>query len=92
VDYLTGQPTGDSKGSKISYPEMQILASMGMESSLTELLKYRGGDNKGMAAYTGLLVNNGSVNIDTLKNYASGVVSTRTLKTFLTACHLKNNL
>jgi hypothetical protein len=92
VDALTGQPTGASKGAKLSYPEIQVLASMGMESSLLELVKYRGGDNKGNAVYTGMLSNMGTARLDTMASYASGVVSTSTLKTFLTSALLKSNL
>jgi hypothetical protein len=29
IDALTGQPTGESKGAKLSYPELQICAAMG---------------------------------------------------------------
>lgn len=92
IDALTGQPTGESKGAKISYPELQVLAAMGMESSLVELMKYRGGDNKGHVAYNAMLSKYGRANLDSLKNYSSGVESTTTLKTFLTAAHLKNTL
>ena len=45
IDDFTGQPTGKSKGSKISYPETQILAALNLEQTLTELLKFRGGDS-----------------------------------------------
>lgn len=92
IDALTGQPTGESKGAKISYPELQVLAAMGMEDTLVELMKYRGGDNKGHIAYNAMLSKYGRTNLSTLKNYASGVESTTTLKTFLTAAHLKNTL
>lgn len=92
VDGLTGQPTGDSKGAAISYPELQLCASMDLDASMVELMKYRGGDLKGRAAYVGILNKYGSVSQDHLKNYASGVVSTQTLKTFLTCVHLRNTL
>lgn len=92
VDALTGQPTGDSKGAKISYPEIQVLSAMGLDKSLLELLKYRGGDDRGRAAMNTLLTRNGNVRLDTLTPYSSGVTSTAVLSTFLTAAHLKNNL
>lgn len=92
VDDLTGQPTGKSKGSKISYPEAQVLAALGLDKSLNELLKYRGGDLKGFDAMNRLIARNGEVQLDALEPYASGVESTKTLKTILTAMHLKSTL
>lgn len=92
IDALTGQPTGESKGAKLSYPEIQVLTAMGLENSVIELVKYRGGDARGRAALSGLISKHGQARQDTLINYASGVESTVTLKTFLTCAHLKNNL
>lgn len=92
IDALTGQPTGESKGAKISYPELQVAAAMGLESSMVELLKYRGGDAKGGAAFNAMLSKFGTANIKTLSQYASGVESTKTLKTFLSALHLRSTL
>lgn len=92
IDALTGQPTGESKGAKLSYPEIQVLTAMGMESSVIELAKYRGGDARGRAALSGLISKHGQARQETLQQYASGVESTVTLKTFLTAAHLRNNL
>lgn len=92
IDSLTGQPTGASKGAKISYTELQVCAAMGLESSMVELMKYRGGDVKGFNAMNSMISKYGSANLKTLSNYASGVESTNTLKTFLTAMHLKSTL
>jgi len=92
VDVLSGQPTSASKGSKISYPEIQVLAAMGLDESIVELIKYRGGDNKGFSAMNAMISKLGSTNMKTLSGYASGVESTKTLKTFLVGMMLKNNL
>lgn len=89
---LTGQPTGDSKGASISYPEIRVCAAMGLDNSLVELLKYRGGDQRGYAAFNASLIRTGRASQDALKYFASGVESTARLKTFLTACHLGNTL
>ncbi len=89
VDILTGQPTGDSKGAKISYPELQVCAAMGLEESMVELMKYRGGDVRGNKAYNAMLSKTGKANLTTLSNYASGVESVKTLRTFMNAMHLK---
>ena len=92
IDALTGQPTGESKGATLSHPELQVCAAMGLEDSMVELMKYRGGDNKGIVALNGMLSKYGTANLKTLSNYASGVESTKTLKTFLTCMHLKSTL
>lgn len=92
IDALTGQPTGESKGAKISYPELQVCAAMGLDNTMVELMKYRGGDARGHAALNGMLSRYGQANQNTLSGYASGVESTRTVKTFLLAAHLKSTL
>ena len=92
VDSLTGQPTGDSKGAKISYPELQLCMAMDLDASMLELMSARGGDIRKRNAYIGFLNKYGSVSQEQLKNYSSGVVSTTTLKTMLTCIHLRNNL
>lgn len=92
VDTLTGQPTGDSKGAKISYPELQIAAAMNLDNSILELMKYRGGDVKGGNALNAMISKYGAANLKTLSNYASGVESSKTLKTFLQCMHLNTNV
>lgn len=89
VDKLTGQPTGASKGSKISYPELQVAAAMNLDNCMLELMKYRGGDRKGGDALKAMIGKYGTANLKTLSNFASGVESGKTLKTFLTCMHLR---
>lgn len=89
VDKLTGQPTGDSRGSKISYPELQVAAAMNLDNCMLELMKYRGGDKKGGDALKAMIGKYGTANLKTLSNFASGVESGKTLKTFLTCMHLR---
>jgi hypothetical protein len=92
IDSITMQPTGESKGAKISYPELQVCAAMGLEDTLVELMKYRGGDVRGNAAYNILLSKYGKVTLNTLSKYQSGVESTKSLKTLLTCLHLRSTL
>lgn len=89
VDKLTGQPTGAPKGAKISYPELQVAAAMNLDNCMLELMKYRGGDRKGGDALKAMIGKYGTANLKTLSNFASGVESGKTLKTFLTCMHLK---
>ncbi len=92
IDNMTGQPTGKSKGSKISYPETQVLAAYGLDRCLEEFLKYRGGDIKGFNAKNTASSRNGTVRMDSIKQYAGGVISTRTFKSYLYGMHLDNTL
>jgi hypothetical protein len=92
IDDFTGQPTGKSKGSKISYPEVQILAALNLEDSLTELLKYRGGDTKGFNAMNDSVSKTGGVSLDAIKHLGSEVTSTTTLHTLLVSMHLSTTL
>lgn len=92
VDDMTGQPTGDSKGSKISYPEVQIMASMGLDASLEELMKYRGGDEKGFAAMNAMIARTGAVSLKAISPFSSGVKSVQALKAHLTAMQIKSTL
>lgn len=92
VNNLTGQPTGRSKGSKISLPEVQVMASMGLDKTLEEFMKYRGGDTKGFDAMNSSIESNGGVRLDAIKHLSSGVESTNTLRIFLKSMHLDNTL
>jgi hypothetical protein len=88
VDNLTGQPTGDSKGSKISYPEVQILAALNLDKTLTELIKYRGGDTQGFNAMNESIAKSGGVSQDAIAALGTRVKSSDALRTYLIAMHL----
>lgn len=92
IDDLTGQPTGVSKGSKISYPEMQVLAALNLPRSITETMKYRGGDIKGFNAMNAAIDRTGAVSLDAIEHLAGEVESTKTLATILNCMHLQNTL
>lgn len=92
VDDFTGQPTGKSKGSKISYPEMQILMALDLPASLTEWLKFRGGDVKGFDAMNRAISETGGGSLNAIAALGTKVKSTQTLSTFLTCAHLENTL
>ena len=92
IDELTYQPTGDSKGAKISYPELQVLIGMGLENTISELIRFRGGDRNGFNAYNAMFLRYGNANLKTLESYGTGVESTKTLKTYLVAMHLSNTI
>lgn len=92
VDTLTGQVANDSRASKISNPELQVLLGMGMEKNLIELMKSRGGDQGQQRAMTGLLFRDGVVSQADLERYSTGVTSTKTLKSYFLGMHIKSTL
>ena len=92
IDLTTGQVTGESKASKMTMPELQLLSSMGLKDSVIELMKARGGDLGAKNAMTNLLIKQGSVSQKVLENYSTGVVSTKTLKSYFNSMHVKSNL
>lgn len=89
VDELSGQPTGPSKGRKISFPELQILFAQNMDKSLTELIKLRGGDEKAFNAMNNEIISRGGVSMDKIASAGTKVKSTETLETLLKAMHLR---
>lgn len=92
VDERTGQPTGPSKGSSVSFPELQVMSAQGFNAAIKELLRWRGGDEVGFQAMNRQIIDNGSVRLETLARLPTKVKSTETLGAYLMAAHLDNNL
>ncbi len=90
IDDLSGQPTGPSKGSKISYPEVQILTALNLDNSMLELLKFRGGDIRGFDALNTQINRTGGVSLKSIERLGTKVKSSLTLSTLLTGMHLDN--
>ncbi len=92
IDDLTGQPTGRSKSSKISYPELQVLAAHGLDKTTAELVKFRGGDTDGYNALTASISRTGYASLETLDTLNTKVRSTETFSAYLTGMHFGNTL
>lgn len=90
-DVFTGQAAGPSKGAKVSYPELQTLYAQGLDATIEELIRLRGGDEDGFKQMTNEVIKTGSVNIDTIQS-KTRVKSTETLSVLLKSAHLNNNL
>ena len=67
IDELTGQPTGDSKSTNISFPQYLILRSRGLDKSAEEFFKVRGGDAAAFNASNRAIIERGSVTLDQLR-------------------------
>lgn len=91
VDDLSGQPTGESKGGGLSFPEIQMLHAQGLDRSIEELAKFRGGDEKSYRAMNKQMIDTGSVALDSIQ-LDSKVKSTEVLSTLFKCMHIDNNL
>lgn len=92
VDERSGQPAHESKGSSISYPEVQILSARGLTNCTIEYLKPRGGDEVAMNVINRSIAETGSASLEELKFYPSKVKAVSTLSSYLTGMQLKVNL
>ena len=60
VDFYTGQATGpNSKGARVSYPEVNMLLAMGLNKTVEEMMHFRGGSEKGYASIRAIYFSNG---------------------------------
>lgn len=91
IDEMTGQVTGSSKGSSLSGSEMQILYSQGMNESIRELFKFRGGDEVAHRNLMRNIITNGDASMNNSDDGVSRPKSTETTSILLTSAHIKNN-
>jgi len=91
INDLTGQPTNDSKGSRISAPEHVSLSSRRLDNTLLEFLKVRGGDNAAYREFKRLLTEQGEVNMSDLLGLGIAK-SVETAAVFFNCIHIGNNL
>lgn len=90
-DIYTGQPSGPSKGAKLSYPELQTLYAQGLEKTIEEVIRFRGGDEDGFRQMNQQMVTTGTSQIDSIQS-KTRVKSTETLSTLLKAAHIDNTV
>lgn len=92
IDDLTGQPTGESKGSALTYPELQVLHARGLQNTIIEALKVRGGDLKALNQFERDIIETGGSSLQPILAADTKVKSTQTLDSLLRGMHLKSNL
>lgn len=92
VDDLTGQVTGDSKGSALTFPELQALNAQGLTNSITEFMAIRGGNTEAYTRMDQAIINSGSATINDSLADGTRPRSTETLRTLLRSAHIENNL
>jgi len=92
VDDLTGQAAGDSKSSRLSYSEMQILSSQDLEDTIEELIKPRGGDVKAFEVMLDTIDKTGTVDLNELRVLGTQTKVSQALSRYLTGMHLSNTM
>lgn len=92
VDDLTGQVTGPSKGSRISFQELNNLSSSGVNIGAIELISVRGGDEAANRKLESDIMMTGEGTVEAAKEFGSGVTSTKNFATLLRTAHLGNTL
>lgn len=91
-DVLTGQVRGSSRARRVTGPEVQVLTGYGLVDSVIEFMKVRGGDLGSGAALDMMLFRTGEASLETAKQYGKGVRSSKTLKSYFEAMHIRNTL
>lgn len=66
LDALTGQVTSNDKASSLSYPEAQLMYARGLNKSLIEFMKVRGGDIHAFATFKQQLEESGEATLGSL--------------------------
>lgn len=92
VDDLSGQPVGDSKGAKISYPELQAQSAQDLTNTILEEIKIRGGDQKAFEEFERQILETGTASLESILQMNTTVRSTEILSILLKSAHLNNNL
>lgn len=92
VDDLTGQVTGDSKESSISYPEIQMLDAQGLEKTILELVRPRGGDEDAWRLMKSELINTGEFSQAMLDTLDSRAKVNKAFSHILNGMHIRNNV
>lgn len=92
VDEMSGQVTGKSKGSKISFPELQAQLAQGLEHTLIEEIKVRGGDRAAQVEFDRQLIENGEASIVDVTEGGGVTKSTSTVGILLRGMMIDNDI
>lgn len=92
VDEMSGQVTGKSKGSKISFPELQAQLAQGLESTLIEEIKVRGGDRQAQVEFERQLIETGETSIVDVTQGGGVTKSTSSVSIWLRGMMIDNDI
>lgn len=92
IDERSGQVAHESKGSSISYPEVQVIVGRGLDNTATEFLKLRAGDEVASNIIEHSIATTGRASMSSLNNVNSHVKAIDTMVAYLMGMHLKSTL
>lgn len=92
VDQLTDQPTGASKGAKISFPELQIIGAQGGDAALHEFISIRAGNRKAYNLLRRTISDTGTVRQAFLAKTGTRAKAIDVMGVLLNGMHLHNNI
>ncbi|QTH80282.1 putative virion-associated RNA polymerase subunit beta/beta' [Pseudomonas phage pPa_SNUABM_DT01] len=92
VDEMSGQVTGKSKGSKISFPELQAQLAQGLENTLIEEIKVRGGDRTAQVEFDRQLIEHGEASISDVTAGGGVTKSTSSVAILFRGAMIDNNM
>lgn len=94
IDDRTGTVAlgSESKGSSLSFPELQVLYSQGLDRTIEELFQVRGGDEKSYREFKNEVIAGGVGSMDASRVPDSRARSTDIISIYLTSAHIRNNL
>lgn len=92
IDNLTGQVTGVSKSAKISLPELLQLQAKGLDASILELIKVRGGDPKAERYMKESVSQSGTFSVEGAKALGSKPTVTKSLRALFLSIHLDSTI
>ena len=91
IDAFSGQVIKSDKGSSISSVEMQTILSKGLKTSISELIRVRGGDLPAYTTFRSQLEETGSASLNAIGD-DSRARSSVILSAYFMAAHIDNNL
>jgi len=91
TDLLSGQVVRPDKGSSVSLIEMQTIMDKGLDKSVIELLKIRGGDAYAYSEFTSKILEEGSVSLSDMDLASSSPRSAVITNVFFKSMHIDNN-
>jgi hypothetical protein len=91
IDSFTGQVVKPDKGASISSVEMQTILSKGLKTSISELIRVRGGDLAAYASFKSQLEETGTASLNELPE-DSRARSSVIMSTYLFSMHIDNNV
>ena len=91
TDTLTRQVMGDDQSSSLSNPEAQMLHAKGLDTTLTELMKVRGGDPVAYSEFKRQLEEVGSVNLTEVMKTPSNAATVRLVDSLFRGMNLDSN-